>query len=121
MPAPNMFIVYVSDAPSAARFYSDLFEITPSFETPGFIAFDLAAGIQLALWDLAKDDLHRATVRTGEICLALRGAPDAIDAQFATWKGKGVHVVSEPRDEAFGRTFVVADPDGNLIRVAPVD
>jgi hypothetical protein len=26
VPAPNQFIVYVSDAPAAARFYGDLFE-----------------------------------------------------------------------------------------------
>jgi hypothetical protein len=30
-------------------------------------------------------------------------------------------VVEEPHDEVFGRTFVVADPDGNLIRVSPID
>lgn len=30
-------------------------------------------------------------------------------------------VVDEPYDAVFGRTFVIADPDGNLIRVSPVD
>ncbi|ERS63191.1 hypothetical protein HMPREF1257_01385 [Corynebacterium sp. KPL1814] len=25
-----------------------------------------------------------------------------------------------PYDDVFGRTFVVADPDGNLFRVSPV-
>ncbi|MFF5990112.1 VOC family protein [Prauserella flavalba] len=118
MPAPNMFIVYVSDAPAAARFYGDLFGLKPSFETPGFIAFDLAGGVQLALW---TKDLTHATGRTSEVCLALEGGPARIDAQFEAWKAKGVDVVSQPRDEDFGRTFVVADPDGNLIRVAPVD
>ncbi|WP_373408565.1 VOC family protein [Rathayibacter tritici] len=34
---------------------------------------------------------------------------------------KGVHVVEEPHDDVFGRTSVVADPDGTLIRVSPVD
>ncbi|WP_296141307.1 hypothetical protein [uncultured Tessaracoccus sp.] len=34
---------------------------------------------------------------------------------------EGVHVVEEPHDEVFGRTFVVTDPDANLIRVSPVD
>ncbi len=29
-------------------------------------------------------------------------------------------VVEEPHDDVFGRTFVIADPDGNLIRVSPV-
>ena len=121
MPAPNMFIVYVSDAPSAARFYGDLFEMAPSFETPGFIAFELASGIQLALWSRAAVDLTETTVRTSELCVAVQGAPETVDALFASWKGKGVQVVSEPHEDGFGRTFVVADPDGNLIRVAPVD
>ena len=34
---------------------------------------------------------------------------------------KGVHVTEEPHDDVFGRTFVIANPDGNLIRVSPVD
>lgn len=120
MPAPNMFIVYVSDVPAAARFYGDLFDMRPSFETPGFVAFDLAGGVQLALWNFPKSELERATVRTSEVCLTLPSAEE-IDAQFQAWRGKGVRVVSEPHDEKFGRTFVIADPDGNLIRVAPVD
>ena len=35
--------------------------------------------------------------------------------------GQGRHVVEEPHDEVFGRTFFIAHPDGNLIRVSPVD
>jgi predicted enzyme related to lactoylglutathione lyase len=121
MPTPNMFIVYVADAPAAARFYGDLFAMAPSFETPAFIAFDLAPGVQLALWSRAEVDLAEATVRTSEVCLAIDGAPESVDAMFTAWKGKGVQVVTEPHDDVFGRTFVVADPDGNRIRVAPVD
>lgn len=121
MPAPNMFIVYVSDAPAAARFYGDLFDMAPSFETPGFVAFDIGGGVQFALWSRSEVALAEVGVRTGEVCLAVKGAPESVDELFADWKGKGVRVVSEPQDEVFGRTFVIADPDGNLIRVAPVD
>jgi predicted enzyme related to lactoylglutathione lyase len=121
MPAPNMFIVYVGDAPAAARFYGELFSMEPSFETPGFVAFDLASGVQLALWSGSAVDLTEAAVRTSEVCLAVEDAPASVDALFDSWKAKGVRVVSEPHDVVFGRTFVVADPDGNLIRVAPVD
>jgi predicted enzyme related to lactoylglutathione lyase len=121
MPTSIVFIVYVNDAPEAARFYADLLEIKPSLETPGYIAFDLGAGADLALWSGQINGLTPAVPRTSEVCLALPGGPDAIDRQFEQWTAKGVRVVSEPRDESFGRTFVVADPDGNLIRVAPVD
>ncbi|OQS15255.1 glyoxalase [Nocardia donostiensis] len=120
MPTPNMFILYVSDAPASARFYGDLFEMKPSFETPRFVAFDLAPTIQLALWAGSEGDLT-TSVRTNEVCLALPGAPESIDELFTEWTARGVKVVSEPHDEVFGRTFVIADPDGNLIRVAPVD
>ena len=37
------------------------------------------------------------------------------------WVAKGVTVVEEPHNDVFGRTFMISDPDGNLIRVSPVD
>ena len=37
----------------------------------------------------------------------------AVDDAYREGVAKGVHV--------FGRTFVIANPDGNLIRVSPVD
>lgn len=49
------------------------------------------------------------------------GAASAVDEIFTSWVSKGVHVVEEPYDAVFGRTFVITDPDGNLIRVSPVD
>lgn len=123
MPAPNIFIVYVADAPAAARFYGDLFGIEPVFETPGYISFDLGGGVSLSLWSRSTVDFTREHVRTSELCLAVdrNSAPASVDALYAEWKGKGVRIVDEPRDEVFGRTFVAADPDGNLIRVAPFD
>jgi catechol 2,3-dioxygenase-like lactoylglutathione lyase family enzyme len=118
MPAPNQFIVYVADAPASARFYGDLFDLEPVLETPGFISFDLGSGFSFSVWSRSSAE---AVSRTGEVCVSLTGGPAAIDAVYEEWKAKGVNVVNEPRDEGFGRTFVVADPDGNLIRVAPVD
>ena len=120
MAAPNMFIVRVGDAPAAARFYNDLFEITPVFEHPAFIAFNLGGGVQLALWTTTEDDLNGQPQGSSELCLTLPDTEE-IQALYQAWKNKGVRIVSEPRDEVFGRTFVVADPDGNLIRVAPED
>ncbi len=121
MPAPNMFIVYVADAPEAARFYGDLFDMKPVFETPGYISFDLGGGVSLSLWSRLVVDLAADPVRTSEVCLAVEAARVSVDALCEEWRGKGVRIVDEPRDEGFGRTFVATDPDGNLIRVAPVD
>ena len=119
MPAPNMFIVYVSDAPTAARFYTELFDLKPCFESPAFLSYDLGGGVQLALWSGGSSDL--TGVRTSEVCLTLSGGPEEIDRYFQDWTRRGVTVVEKPHDAVFGRTFVIADPDGNLIRVAPVD
>lgn len=121
MTTPNMFIVYVRDAAAAARFYGDLFDMKPVFESPRFIAFDLGGGIQLAVWSGAEEGFSFTGPRTSELCLTLPGGRQEIDNHFRTWVDKGVEVVKEPHDAVFGRTFVVADLDGNLIRVAPVD
>ncbi|MFI9627468.1 VOC family protein [Streptomyces sp. NPDC052042] len=62
-----------------------------------------------------------ATPRTSEVGLMVPGGGAEVDAVYEGWLTKGVTVVEEPHDEVFGRTFVVSDPDGNLIRVSPVD
>ncbi len=49
------------------------------------------------------------------------GPASAVDEIFKSWVSKGVHVLEEPHDDVFGRTFVITDPKGNLIRVSPVD
>jgi catechol 2,3-dioxygenase-like lactoylglutathione lyase family enzyme len=121
MPAPNQFIVYVADAPASARFYSNLFDLKPVLETPGFISFDLGNGFSFSVWSRPSAEATEANSRTGEVCVSLTGGPLAIDEVYEEWKTKGVNVVDEPHDEGFGRAFVVADPDGNLIRVAPTD
>lgn len=121
MPAPNMFIVYVTDAPEAARFYGELFDLKPVLETPMYISFDLGGGVSLSLWSRSHVDLAANPVRTSELCIATKDTPDAIDALCEQWRDEGVRIVKEPHYEPFGRTFVAADPDGNLIRVAPVD
>jgi len=120
MPTPNMFIVYVNDVQASAAFYGDLFEIEPAFTSPRFIAFDLGGGVKLALWNGGRG-VEPGTPRTSEVCLNLQGGAEVIDATFSNWSNRGVAIIESPHDDIFGRTFVVADPDGNLIRVAPVD
>lgn len=124
-PNPYMFIVYVSDAGASASFYGDLLGISPDFESPRFIAFTLPGGVQFAVWsgsDLASDTLspEATKVRTSELCLCL-GSTDEIEEHYTDWRDRGVHIVAEPYDEVFGRTFLTAVPDGDLIRVAPID
>ena len=115
-------IVYVNDAPAAARFYGDLLGLSPSLETPGYITFDLGPGADLALWSGQFADLSPDVPRTSEVCLAIDGGrPDELTAIFQQWQAKGVTILQEPHDAGFGLTFLAADPDGNRIRVAPKD
>lgn len=121
MPAPNLFLVYVTDVGRATDFYRDLFGIEPVTTTPRYVPFEVAPGVLFALWSGRADQVTPRTPRTSEVGLMAPGPAAAVDELCATWVAKGATVVEEPHDEVFGRTFVVADPDGNLIRVSPVD
>lgn len=121
MTASVVSIVYVNDAPAAARFYGDLLNSSPSFETPGYIAFDLGPGADLALWSGQFEGLSPDVPRTSEICVAIDGGSEELDAMFTLWQSKGITILQKPQDAGFGRTFLAADPDGNRIRVAPQD
>ena len=121
MSAPNLFLVYVQDAEAATSYYSSLFEIEPTFTSPRYIAFEVAPNVLFALWTGQNTHATPATPRTSEIGLMIEGGAAAIDAKFAEWHDKGAIVIEAPHDDVFGRTFVVSDPDGNLIRVAPID
>lgn len=121
MPTPNLFIVYVTDIDRAVAFYSNLFDMQPVVRTPRYVPFDLGNGILFALWNAYADKLTGNPVRTSEVGLRLPGMQSSIDDCYQAWLAKGVTVVEEPHDDVFGRTFVITDPDGNLIRVSPVD
>ena len=118
MPTPNLFLIYVTDVERATTFYSDLFEMEPVMVTPRYVPFQVAPGVLFALWSGRADTLRPDTPRSSEVGLMV---PTNIDDIFTKWSAKGVTVVEEPHDEVFGRTFVIADPDGNLIRVSPLD
>ncbi|WP_257230627.1 hypothetical protein [Rhodococcus qingshengii] len=63
MRLPNQFLIYVSDAASAAAFYGELFDAKPEVLSPRYMTFDLGGGVVLALWSGKSRDLdprHRA-------------------------------------------------------------
>lgn len=121
MPAPNLFLIYVRDAGAATAFYRKLFEVDPVFTSPRYVAFEVAPGVLFALWTGRSEFATPSTPRTCEVGLMVPGSASAVDEIHARWSAAGVRVAEEPHDDVFGRTFVVTDPDGNLIRVSPVD
>ncbi|QHK22528.1 glyoxalase (plasmid) [Pseudarthrobacter psychrotolerans] len=121
MAAPNLFLIYVTDVARSTAFYSDLFEMEPVAVTPRYVPFEVAPGVLFALWSGRGDTVMAASPRASEVGLMLSGSKAAVDDRYADWTAKGVTVIEEPHEDVFGRTFVIADPDGNLIRVSPVD
>ncbi len=121
MSTPNLFLIYVTDVERATEFYSDLFAMQPVMVTPRYVPFEVASGVLFALWSGHSEHATPATPRTSEVGLMVPGSSAAVDEVFEAWSAKGVTVVEEPHDDVFGRTFVVADPDGNYVRVSPVD
>lgn len=121
MPAPNLFLIGVRDTQAATAFYSDLFDIEPTFISPHYVAFEVAPDVLFALWTGYSEQAVPATSRTSEVGLMVPGPPSAVDEIYTSWASKGIYVVEKPHDAIFGRTFVIADPDGNLVRVSPMD
>lgn len=121
MSTPNLFLIYVTDVERATTFYSELFGMEPVMLTPRYVPFEVAPGVLFALWNGASEHAVASTPRTSEVGLMVPGSSVAVDDVYAEWVAKGATVVEEPHDDVFGRTFVIADPDGNLVRVSPVD
>ncbi len=121
MSAPNLFLVYVTDVERSTRFYSDLFDIEPITVTPRYVPFQIAPGVLFAIWSGRGETVTPTTPRSTELGLMVPRSEAAVDDIYTTWVAKGVTVIEEPHDDVFGRTFVITDPDGNLIRVSPVD
>ncbi len=122
---PNLFLVYVTDIDRSTAFYGDLFEMEPTMRTPRYVPFEIAPGVLFSLWTGRADQVRPELPRTSEVGLMMPGGADAVDAIFERWTSEEaahrVTVVEPPFDDVFGRTFVITDPDGNLIRVSPVD
>lgn len=118
---PNLFPIYVMDVERATGFYRDLFDMEPVAVTPRYVPFEVAPGVLFALWSGRGETIAPAMPRSSEVGLMLPGSKTAVDDCFTQWVAKGVTVIEEPHDAVFGRTFVIADPDGNLIRVSPID
>lgn len=117
---PNMLLVNVEDVPKAQQFYESLFDIEAAFSMQTFAAYPIGGGVQLALqkdWSAPPNGFRP----NSELVVNIRATPSEMDALYKTWLEKGAKEIDSPHLAPFGYTFVVADPYGNLIRVAPED
>lgn len=120
MPKPNLQLIYVSDIQRSTDFYKMLFKAEPVFVSPRYVAFAAGAEAFFALWSGGtKPDIN--IPRFSEMGIMLPSNQE-VDDLFVTWKNNpDITIIQEPRTEVFGRTFLVQDPDGHIIRVCPLD
>lgn len=120
MVTPTYYLLHVADPGKSAGFYAELFGRPPVEISPTFALFVLDGGIKVGLW--SKATVEPATGGAPgalEIGIALK-APDDVDAFHESWLARGLPVFQPPTDMDFGRSFMVADPDGHRIRLFAV-
>lgn len=120
MPKPNLQLIYVSDINRSTELYKTLFNENPVFRSPRYVAFSAGEEAFFALWTGGtKPDT--SVPRFSEIGILL-SSNEAVNQLFEIWKNNSdLTIVKAPYTEVFGRTFMVRDPDGHLIRVSPLD
>lgn len=117
---PNLQLIYVSDIKRSTDFYTMLFESEPVFTSPRYVAFAAGDKALFAIWTGGTTP-DAAVPRFSEIGIMLPSNQD-VDDLFEKWKNNpDIKIVQEPHTEVFGRTFLVQDPDGHIIRVCPLD
>lgn len=119
-PKPNLQLIYVSDIERSTAFYKKLFNIDPVFTSPRYVAFPAGEEALFAIWSGATSPDVDAP-RFSEVGILLPSNDD-VDKLYIKWQGdENIKILKPPATEVFGRTFLVQDPDGHVIRVAPVD
>lgn len=117
---PNLQLIYVSNIISSTDFYATLFSMKPVFSSPRYVAFEADGKALFALWT-GGDKPDPETLRFSEIGIMLH-SDEEVERLYEEWKKiPNINFVREPYTEVFGRTFLVKDPDGHVIRVCPLD
>ncbi|WFQ79972.1 VOC family protein [Xenorhabdus sp. SF857] len=120
--AANLQLVYVSDVERSTAFYKSLFNTDPIFTSPRYVAFRASSSgdALFAIWS-GGETPDQQTPRFNEIGIMLPTGDD-VEQLFQKWKGNPeIEIVKEPYTDVFGRTFLLKDPDGHIIRVCPLD
>jgi predicted enzyme related to lactoylglutathione lyase len=119
-PNPNLQLIYVTDIERSRAFYKKLFKAEPVFSSPRYVAFKAGGEGLFAIWTGGGAPDITAP-RFSEIGIMLPSNKD-VDHLFDQWqKDPDIKILQEPCTEVFGRTFLVQDPDGHVIRVCPLD
>ncbi len=114
-PQPNLQLIYVSDIKRSTDFYKTLFRTEPVFSSPRYVAFAAGGEATFGIWTGGTTP-DMSIPRFSEIGIMLPS--NQVDPLFEEWKkNPKIKILQEPRTEVFGRTFLVKDPDGHIVRV----
>ena len=117
---PNLQLIYVSDIVHSTAFYSKLFGSQPVFSSPRYVAFSVGENLLFSLWSGGSSP-DIGVPRFSEIGIMLP-SNEHVDALYARWcQDEDIKISKELYTDVFGRTFLVVDPDGHVIRVCPLD
>ncbi len=102
------------DLERSRDFYRDVLGLTVGEDhPPHWVDFQLGGGVLLGIHP--ENAASNLTVVPGSISNGF--TVDDVDGFIAHIKTRGVSVISEPRDESFGRLAIIADPDGYAVQV----
>ncbi|MHB0951535.1 MAG: VOC family protein [Allorhizobium sp.] len=113
---PSFINLYVDNPERSATFYEGIFGLKPAALSPTFAMFVFPGNIKLGLW--SRDTVEpTATGSVGlfEVAVPLGSAAE-VDEIHGRLVAAGHTVLQKPTDMDFGRTFVIADPDGHRLR-----
>lgn len=120
MPTPSYFLVHVTDPVASAAFYGDVLGRAPVEVSPTFVLFVVDGGIKVGLWSKATV-VPASGGAPGALEIGIPFAtPAEVDAAHAESVRKGHTVLQAPTDLDFGRSAMIADPDGHRIRLFAV-
>ena len=120
MAKANLQLIYVSDIEYSTVLYTNLLD-EPLVQAPRYVAFksDNEGKCLFALWSGAEP--NKEAVRSSEIGIML-DSDHEVDESFDAYKDlPGISVLKKPYTDVFGRTYLLRDPDGHLIRVCSRD
>ncbi|MER5171976.1 VOC family protein [Thioclava sp. GXIMD2076] len=106
--------LYVSDIARSCAFYEAVFGQKPVEQRDLFALFLLPDGQTLGLWQTGNV-MPAPNGQTGGCEIGFRCEAGDLEGEFLRWQTLGP-VLMAPTDLPFGRSFMIADPDGHRLR-----
>ncbi len=111
----NFVFLHVPDVAAVRSFYVETLELELVDENTTFLMFRHADGATLGI-GVDTESFFKAKHTVDETSpVELWWQVEDADAVHATLVERGVRIVTEPKDEPFGRALAFADPAGNIL------